>query len=79
MPASPDDDILTDRSDDSFFTWYHHALAIGYTVSAAVSMSSSSLPLTQLVLYTAASLCGVYLVVAVLTVIWRRVVPGLLA
>lgn len=60
----------------SFFDWYHHALVLAYSVSAAVS--AGSMPLDRLALYFLASLLGAYLVVAVLTVLWRRLVPRFL-
>ncbi|WP_338741768.1 hypothetical protein [Haloplanus salilacus] len=71
-------DPPSDRADVSgpFFDWYHHAVALAYSVSAAVS--AGSMPLDRLALYFLASLVGAYLVVAVLTVLWRRLLPRLL-
>jgi|GEM_PF-3003388 len=66
----------TDRKSGSFLSWYHHALAVAYSVSAAVS--AESMPLDRLALYFVASLVGAYVVVAVLTMIWRRLLPRLL-
>ena len=60
----------------SFLSWYHHAVAVAYSVSAAVS--AESMPLDRLALYFAGSLLGAYVVVVVLTVIWRRLIPRLL-
>jgi hypothetical protein len=57
-------------------SWYHHALALAYSVSAAVS--AESMPLGRLGLYFFASLVGAYVVVVVLVVGWRRLVPRLL-
>ena len=65
----------TDRGSPPFLSWYHHALAIAYSVSAAVS--AGSMPLGRLTIYFVASLLGAYVVVAVLTVVWRRLVPRL--
>jgi hypothetical protein len=62
-------------STGSFFDWYHHAVALAYSVSAAVS--AGSMPFGRLALYFLVSLLGAYLVVAVLTVCWRRLVPRL--
>lgn len=66
----------TDRGPKSFLSWYHHALALAYSVSAAVS--AGSMPLAQLALYFVGSLLGAYVVVIVLTVVWRRLIPRLL-
>ncbi|AXG06590.1 hypothetical protein DU500_09205 [Haloplanus rubicundus] len=66
----------TDRGSSPFLSWYHHALALAYSVSAAVS--AESMPLGQLGLYFVGSLVGAYVVVVVLTVGWRRLVPRLL-
>jgi len=66
----------TDRGSPSFLSWYHHALAVAYSVSAAVS--AEPMPLEQLGLYFLGSLVGAYVVVVVLTVVWRRLVPRLL-
>jgi len=63
-------------SSASFLSWYHHAIALAYSVSAAVS--AGPMPLDQLVLYFVGSLVGAYVVVAVVTVIWRRLIPRLL-
>jgi len=69
-PSTPD------RGSTPFLSWYHHALAVAYSVSAAVS--AGSMPLGQLGLYFVGSLVGAYVVVIVLTVLWRRLVPRLL-
>ncbi|WP_435069597.1 hypothetical protein [Haloplanus sp. C73] len=74
-PVAPDS-VLDDEPSDRFLSWYHHALAVAYSVSAAVS--AASMPLDRLALYFVGSLAGAYLVVVVLTVVWRRVVPKLL-
>lgn len=66
----------TTRGSRPFLSWYHHALAVAYSVSAAVS--AGSMPLGQLGLYFVGSLVGAYVVVIVLTVLWRRLVPRLL-
>lgn len=66
----------TDRGSSPFLSWYHHALAVAYSVSAAVS--AGSMPLGRLAVYFVASLLGAYVVVAVLTLVWRRLVPRLL-
>jgi len=66
----------TERGSGRFLSWYHHALALAYSVSAAVS--AASMPLDQLALYFVGSLVGAYVVVAILTVVWRRLVPRLL-
>jgi hypothetical protein len=66
----------TDRESSPFLNWYHHALALAYSVSAAVS--AESMPLDQLGLYFLGSLVGAYVVVVVLTVGWRRLAPRLL-
>jgi len=66
----------TDGGVGSFLSWYHHALAFAYSVSAAAS--AESMPLDRLVLYFAGSLLGAYVVVIALTMIWRRLVPRLL-
>jgi len=67
---------VADRESTSFLSWYHHALAVAYSVSAAVS--AESMPLGQLGLYFVGSLVGAYVVVIVLTVLWRRLAPHLL-
>lgn len=67
---------VTDRGSAPFLSWYHHALAVAYSVSAAVS--AGSMPLDQLALYFVGSLVGAYVVVVVLTLLWRRLVPRLL-
>jgi hypothetical protein len=72
-PVAPDSTVA---SSGRFLSWYHHALAVAYSVSAAVS--AASMPLDRLALYFVGSLVGAYLVVIVLTVVWRRVVPRLL-
>ncbi|GAB6862358.1 hypothetical protein ACFR97_07250 [Haloplanus litoreus] len=59
----------TDGS-DSFLDWYHHALALAYSVSAAVS--AESMPVGRLGLYFVASLVGAYAVVVTLILAWRR-------
>jgi hypothetical protein len=64
------------RTSGTFLSWYHHALAVAYSVSAAVS--AESMPPARLALYFVGSLLGAYVVVAVLTVIWRRLIPRLL-
>jgi hypothetical protein len=66
----------TDRGSSPLLSWYHHALALAYSVSAAVS--AESMPLGRLGLYFFASLVGAYVVVVVLVVGWRRLVPRLL-
>lgn len=82
MTSSPDGtdavgrSSATNRGSDGFLTWYHHALAVAYSVSATVS--AASMPLDQLALYFVGSLVGAYVVVTVLTVLWRRLVPRLL-
>jgi len=79
MASSPDTagrSPATDRGSGSFLSWYHHALAVAYSVSAAVS--AESMPLDRLALYFVGSLIGAYVVVAVLTVVWRRLIPRLL-
>jgi glycerol uptake facilitator-like aquaporin len=72
---SPSDRPTQSRA-GSFFGWYHHAVAPAYSVSAAVS--ARSMPLDRLALYFLASFLGSYLALAVLTVLWRRLVPHLL-
>lgn len=67
---------VTERESTLSLSWYHHALAVAYSVSAAVS--AGSMPLDQLGLYFVGSLVGAYVVVIVLTVLWRRLVPQLL-
>ena len=75
--AGPADRPSTrDRGSSPFLSWYHHALALAYSVSAAVS--AESMPLGRLGLYFFGSLVGAYVVVVVLTVGWRRLVPRLL-
>jgi hypothetical protein len=66
---------LSPESDgaDSFFGWYHHALALAYSVSAAVS--AGSMPLGRLARYFVASLVGAYVGGGVLTVVQRRLIP----
>jgi hypothetical protein len=79
MVSSPDAagrSPATDRSGGSFLSWYHHSLAVAYSVSAAVS--AESMPLDRLALFFVGSLLGAYVVVIVLTVLWRRLVPRLL-
>lgn len=74
--ASTDPDVtLDDSSSGGFLSWYHHALAIAYSVSAAVS--ATSMPLDRLALYFVGSLLGAYVVVVVVTVIWRRIAARL--
>ncbi|MFB6102873.1 MAG: hypothetical protein ABEJ73_09935 [Haloplanus sp.] len=73
--ADPPADSIRRRS-RSFFDWYHHALAVAYSVSAAVS--SASMPLDRLAIYFGGSLLGAYVVLGVLTIAWRRLVPRLL-
>lgn len=73
---SADQPSTSDRGATPFLSWYHHALAVAYSVSAAVS--AGSMPLDQLGLYFVGSLVGAYVVVIVLTVLWRRLVPRLL-
>jgi hypothetical protein len=73
VPGSAGQSATTDRESKRFLSWYHHALAVAYSVSAAVS--AGSMPLDQLGLYFAGSLVGAYVVVTVLTVIWRRLLP----
>lgn len=58
---------------EGFLSWYHHALAVAYSVSAAVS--AGSMPLDRLAIYFVASLLGAYAVVVVLVLVWRRLVP----
>lgn len=74
--ADPPSDRSTGSRSGSFFDWYHHGVALAYSVSAAVS--AESMPLDHLALYFVGSLVGAYLVVAALTVAWRRLVPRLL-
>jgi hypothetical protein len=79
-PDSSDGDPTVELSPEAdgsaaFFDWYHHALALAYSVSAAVS--AGSMPLGRLALYFVASLVGAYVVVGVLTVAWRRLLPRL--
>jgi hypothetical protein len=74
--ATDPSDSPTGSRTGSFFDWYHHAVALVYSVTAAVS--AESMPLDRLALYFLGSLLGAYLVVAVLTVAWRRLVPRLL-
>jgi hypothetical protein len=74
--GSADRPSATDRGSSPFLNWYHHALALAYSVSAAVS--AESMPLGRLGLYFFASLVGAYVVVVVLVVGWRRLVPRLL-
>lgn len=80
MASSPDAAGSTSPSSATnptpFLSWYHHALAVAYSVSAAVSAGSMSLD--QLALYFVGSLLGAYVVVVVLTVVWRRFIPRLL-
>jgi hypothetical protein len=82
MTPSPDAADASDRSPATergsgpFLSWYHHALAFAYSVSAAVS--ATSMPLDRLALYFGGSLLGAYVVVVGLTLVWRRVVPRLL-
>jgi hypothetical protein len=59
-----------------FLSWYHHALAVAYSVSAAAS--AESMPLDRLVLYFIVSLVGAYAVVVLLTLLWRRLLPRIL-
>jgi len=66
----------TNRGSKLGLNWYHHALVFAYSVSAAVS--AESMPLGQLGLYFLGSLVGAYVVIIVLTVLWRRLVPQLL-
>jgi hypothetical protein len=75
-PDSTDSSSVTSRSSGAFLSWYHHALAVAYSVSAAVS--AGSMPFDRLALYFVGSLLGAYVVVVVLAVIWRRLVPRLL-
>jgi len=72
MAPSPDvtDPSTRDSSSGPFLSWYHHALAVAYSVSAAVS--AESMPLDRLTLYFLGSLVGAYVVVVVLTVAWRQ-------
>ncbi|WP_251343949.1 hypothetical protein [Haloplanus halophilus] len=73
-PDAPTDEFRPDPGgSDAFFGWYHHALAFAYSVSAAVS--AGSMPLDRLALYFGASLVGAYVVVAALTLLWRRLLP----
>lgn len=79
MVSSPDAagrSPATDRAAGSFLSWYHHSLAVAYSVSAAVS--AEAMPLDRLALSFVGSLLGAYVVVIVLTVLWRRLVPRLL-
>jgi hypothetical protein len=64
------------RGSSPFLSWYHHALAVAYSVSAAVS--AGTMPLDRLAFYFVGSLVGAYVVVIVMTVVWRRLVPRLL-
>jgi len=75
-PDSADRSSAPSRTSGAFLSWYHHALAVAYSVSAAVS--AGSMPLDRLALYFVGSLLGAYVVVAVLTVVWRRLIPRLL-
>jgi hypothetical protein len=69
-PAGPS---AADRGSSPFLSWYHHALAVAYSVSAAAS--AGTMPLDRLGLYFVGSLLGAYVVVTVLTALWRQVVP----
>jgi hypothetical protein len=75
----PSDDAFTDPTAggdrDGFFGWYHHAVALAYAVSATVSTWSST-PLARSAALFVGSLLLAYVVVAVLTVVARRVVPA---
>jgi len=82
MTSPPDSFESTDgpsppeRKTKGGLSWYHHAVAVAYSVSAAVS--AESMPLGRLGLYFVGSLLGAYVVVFVLTVVWRRVLAPLL-
>ncbi|SDZ87744.1 hypothetical protein SAMN04488065_0951 [Haloplanus vescus] len=72
-------DTPISTADDSSLlglTWYHHAVAFAYSVSAAVSASPA--PLDRLAVEFVGSLLGAYIVVVLLTFVWRRVVPRFL-
>jgi len=74
MSAPPEEPFPDPTDDDGSasplgFNWYHHALAVAYSVSAAVS--AVSMPPARLAGYFVASLVGAYVVVAVLTLCWR--------
>jgi len=72
MSAPPDGVSGPDPTDGGEsvwpFDWYHHALALAYSVSAAVS--AESMPPVRLALYFLASLIGAYAVVGILTLGW---------
>jgi len=72
MSTPPDGKSFPDPNDDGSawpLGWYHHVLALAYSVSAAVS--AESMPPVRLALYFLASLLGAYVVVTVLTLGWR--------